>query len=194
MQTAPEIKFHDVHRSEWVENYILERVQHLERFAEGITTCHVTLSQEAAKHNKGNRYSVMVEVRLPPNHDLAAKKQKIVRDMPTQLPALINLAFGAIEKQVKKTAQLRRADVKRHDGEPRGLVAKLSPDGYGFIRSFDNRDVYFHRNSVLHGDFERLTIGAEVRFSAEEGEEGPQASSVQLVGKPGVIAETPNGA
>jgi cold shock CspA family protein/ribosome-associated translation inhibitor RaiA len=194
MQTPPEIKFHDVDRSEWVENYIRERVQHLERFAEGITSCHVTLSQEAAKHNKGNRYSVMVEVRLPPNHDLAAKKQKIVHDMPTELPALINLAFGAIEKQVKKTAQLRRADVKSHNGGPRGLVAKLSPDGYGFIRSFDNRDVYFHRNSVLHGDFERLTIGAEVRFSAEEGEEGPQASSVQLVGKPGALAETPNGA
>jgi cold shock CspA family protein/ribosome-associated translation inhibitor RaiA len=181
MQTPPEIKFHDVDRSQWVETYILERVQHLERFAEGITTCHVTLGQEAAKHNKGNRYSVMVEVRLPPNHDLAAKKQKIVHDMPTQLPALINLAFGAIEKQVKKTAQIRRADVKRHDGEPHGLVAELSPDGYGFIRSFDNRDVYFHRNSVLHGDFERLTVGAEVRFSAEQGDEGPQASSVQLL-------------
>jgi hypothetical protein len=29
--------------------------------------------------------------------------------MRTQLPALINQAFGAIENQVKKTAQLRRA-------------------------------------------------------------------------------------
>lgn len=192
MQTPPEIKFHDIDRSEWVENYIVERVQRLDRFADGITSCHVTLSQEAAKHNKGNRYSLMVEVRLPPNHDIAAKKQKIVREMHTQLPALINLAFGAIETQLKRTAQLRRADVKRHDGEPRGLVAKLSPEeGYGFIRSFDNRDVYFHRNSVLHGDFERLTIGTEVRFSPEEGEKGLQASSVQVVAKPGALAETP---
>lgn len=117
MQVAPEIKFHDVDRSEWVENYILERVQRLERFAEGITSCHVTLSQEAASHNKGNRYSLMVEVRLPPNHDLAAKKEKVIHDMQTQLPALINLAFGAIEKQLKKTAELRRGDVKRHEGE-----------------------------------------------------------------------------
>lgn len=181
MQTAPEIKFHGVDRSEWVENYIAERVQRLERFADGITSCHVTLSQEAAKHNKGNRYSLMVEVRLPPNHDIAAKKHKIIREMHTQLPALINLAFGAVEAQLKKTAQLRRADVKTHDSEPRGLVATLSPEGYGFIRSFDNRDVYFHRNSVLHGDFERLTVGTEVRFSPEEGEKGLQASSVQVV-------------
>ena len=108
MQTAPEIIFHDVDRSEWVERYIAERLERVERFAEGITRCHVTLTQETASHSKGNRYSVLVEVRLPPNHDLAAKKERVVHDMPTQLPALINQAFGAIENQVKKTAHLRR--------------------------------------------------------------------------------------
>ncbi len=106
MQVAPEIKFHDIDRSEWVENYILERLRRLERFADG-------------------------------------------------------------------------------------LVEKLSPDGYGFIRSFDNLEVYFHRNSVLHGDFERLTVGTEVRFEPEEGDKGLQASSVQIVAKPGALSETP---
>ena len=77
MQTAPELIFHDVDRSAWVESYILERVQRLERFADGITSCRVTLTQEQASHHKGNRYSVMVETRMPPNHDLAAKKAKV---------------------------------------------------------------------------------------------------------------------
>lgn len=181
MQIAPEIIFHDVDRSEWVENYIAERLARLERFADGITRCKVTLTQEVASHAKGNRYSVMVEVRLPPNQDLAAKKQKVIRDMPTQLPALINQGFGAIESQLKKTVQLRRSEMKVHDSEPRGLVASLSPDGFGFIRSFDDQEVYFHRNSVLHGDFERLRVGTEVRFNPEEGEKGLQASSVQVV-------------
>lgn len=181
---TPEIIFHDVDRSEWVENYIGERLQKLERFAQGITRCHVTLAQEQGKHKKGNRYSVMVEVRLPPQHDLAIKKQKEIRDMPTQLPALINLAFGAIERQLKKTAALRRGEEKMHDGQPHGLVEKLFDEGYGFIRATDdNRQVYFHRNSVLHGDFERLSVGTEVRFSPEEGDNGPQASSVQVVGR-----------
>jgi len=109
MQTAPEIIFHDLERSDWVERYIVERLERVERYAGGITRCHVTLTQEAASHSKGNRYSVLVEVRLPPSHDLAAKKQKVVHDMRTELPTLINQAFGAIENQVKKTAQLRRA-------------------------------------------------------------------------------------
>ena len=196
MQIQPEIKFHDVDRSTWVESYIGERVQRLERFADGITSCHVTLTQEQASHNKGNKYSVMVEVRLPPNHDLAVRKLKDIRDMPTQLPALINLAFGAIERQLKKTAALRRYEEKRRmDGEqPHGMVEKLFAEGYGFIRTVDDdRQYYFHRNSVLHDDFERLAVGTEVRFSAEEGDKGPQASSVQIVSKPGAGEETTAG-
>jgi ribosomal subunit interface protein len=102
MQVAPEIKFKEVDRSQWVEDYVVERLQHLERFADGITSCHVTLAQEQASHHKGNLYSVMVEVRIPPNRDLAAKKERTVGKMPEDLTALINSAFGAIERQVKK--------------------------------------------------------------------------------------------
>jgi cold shock CspA family protein/ribosome-associated translation inhibitor RaiA len=188
MQTAPELIFHDVERTNWVENYILERVQRLDKFADGIISCRVALTQEQASHHKGNRYSVMVEVRTPPNHDLAARKAKVIRDMPAQLPALINLAFGAIERQLKKTAALRRGDgkhlEKRHDGQPHGIVEKLFDEGYGFLRALDDdRQVYFHRNSVLHGDFERLEIGTEVRFTPQDGDEGPQASSVQIIAR-----------
>ena len=46
---------------------------------------------------------------MPPNCDLAVRKTKVIGDMPAQLPALINLTFGALERQLKKTAALRRA-------------------------------------------------------------------------------------
>lgn len=103
MQVAPEIKFHAVDRTQWVEDYIGERVRRLERFGDRITSCHVTLTQEQGSNHKGNVYSVMVEVRMPPHLDLAAKKDRSILDMQTELPALINSAFGAIERQVKKT-------------------------------------------------------------------------------------------
>ena len=108
MQIAPQIIFHEVDRSEWVENYVSQRLQRLDKFAQGIARCHVTLTREQGSQQKGNRYSVMVEVRVPPQHDLAVKKQKEIQDMQTQLPAVINQAFGAIERQLKKTAALRR--------------------------------------------------------------------------------------
>jgi len=189
MQTAPEVIFHDVDRSAWVENYILERVERLDRFAEGITSCRVSLAQDQASHHKGNRYSVMVEARLPPNHDLAARKTKVIRTMHAELPALINLAFGAVERQLKKTAALRRGEVRSQrsagNGPAHGIVEQVfDEEGYGFLRVLgDERQVYFHRNSVLHGDFGRLAVGTEVRFTPQEGDDGPQASSVQLVAK-----------
>ena len=187
MQTAPEIIFHDVERSPWVENYIQERLQRLDKFADGIISCRVSLTQEQASHHKGNRYSVMVEVRMPPNHDLAAKKAKVIHDMQAQLPALVNLAFGAIERQLKKTAQLRRGEGntrEKRDGQAHGIVEKLFDEGYGFLREIGvDRQVYFHRNSVLHGDFDRLAIGTEVRFTPQDGQNGPQASSVQIVAR-----------
>jgi cold shock CspA family protein/ribosome-associated translation inhibitor RaiA len=177
-----QVIFHEVPRSQWVEEYIAERVQRLDRFAAGITSCRVSLTREGASHQKGNRYSVLVEARVPPQHDLAVRKQKTIHDMRQQLPALINLAFGALERQLKKAADLRRHADESSDGQPHGMVERLYEEGYGFIRALDdNRQFYFHRNSVLHGDFDRLAIGAEVRFSPEEGEKGPQASSVQLV-------------
>ena len=185
MQATPQVIFHDVDRTQWVEDYIAERVQRLDRFATGITSCRVTLTQEGASQHKGNRYSVLVETRVPPQHDLAVRKQKDIRDMHQQLPALINLAFGAIERQLKKTAALRRGEDKLHDGQPHGTIERLFDEGYGFIRALDDdRQFYFHRNSVLHDEFERLAVGAEVRFSPEEGDKGPQASSVKLVAPP----------
>jgi len=114
MQVTPEITFNNVARSKWVEAYVADRLGHLERFAQDITRCHVTLTREQASHRKGNRYSVMVEVRVPRNHDLAVKKQKQVHRPQLELPAVINEAFGAIETQLKRTVARRRGDVKSH--------------------------------------------------------------------------------
>ena len=51
------------------------------------------------------------------------------------------------------------------------------------MRSADGREIYFHRKAVLNDAFDRLEVGAEVRFVEEEGEKGPQASTVRPVGK-----------
>ena len=46
-----------------------------------------------------------------------------------------------------------------------------------------SEEIYFHRNAVLDGAFDRLSIGSEVAFVEEEGEKGPQASTIRLIGK-----------
>jgi len=42
-----------------------------------------------------------------------------------------------------------------------------SGEDYGRIESADGRLIYFHRRSVVGADFDRLEIGAEVRFDEE---------------------------
>jgi cold shock CspA family protein len=55
----------------------------------------------------------------------------------------------------------------------------LIPDQeHGFITAADGREMYFHRNSVLGKGFDALQVGTEVHFAEEEGEQGPQASTV----------------
>jgi cold shock CspA family protein len=74
--------------------------------------------------------------------------------------------------------------VKAHELTPHARVTKLFPEeNYGFLETPDGIEVYFHRNSVLGGGFDRLQIGMEVSFVEEEGEKGPQASTVRRVGK-----------
>ena len=114
MRVAPEVIFKGLRRSAWVGDYVAGRVGHLEKFSSDITSCHVTLSREQSSHRKGNRYSVMVEVRMPRHHDLAVRKQKQIHNMQSQLPAVINEAFGAIETQLKRTVAGRRHEEKAH--------------------------------------------------------------------------------
>jgi len=76
MQTAPEIIYHGIERSDWVEGFIVDRLRRIEKFAQGITRCHVSITRDQASHQKGNLYSVVVEVRVPPQHDLAARKAR----------------------------------------------------------------------------------------------------------------------
>jgi len=70
-------------------------------------------------------------------------------------------------------------DVKTHEPQARARVARLHPDdGYGFLETPDGREIYFHCNSVVGGEFEQFQVGDEVRFAEELGDRGPQASTV----------------
>ncbi|EGW53164.1 cold shock domain family protein [endosymbiont of Tevnia jerichonana (vent Tica)] len=55
------------------------------------------------------------------------------------------------------------------------------------IQADDGREIYFHRNSIVNGDYDVLEIGNEVRFTEEAGDEGPQASRVHVIGKHHIV-------
>lgn len=70
--------------------------------------------------------------------------------------------------------------MKSHEALPQGQVIKLFPQkGYGFIKLADGREIYFQKNRVLDGGFDRLKLGTTVSFAEEPGDEGPQAVAVR---------------
>jgi cold shock CspA family protein len=94
------------------------------------------------------------------------------------------IAFDAAVRQIEDLAREMRDQVKEHVGPDRGRVTKfLAGEDYGFIESADGREIYFHRNAVIDGAFDRLEVGSEVAFVKEVGEKGAQASTVRLIGK-----------
>jgi len=190
MQIPLEITFRGVSRSDWSEHYIRSEAAHLERFADGIVSCRVAVERPQQHQQLGNPYRVRIELRLPPNKDLVVTREPQDEEMHAQLRTVIHSAFAAMQRQLTKTNAKRHGDVKEHYEEaPTALVVRcFREQGYGFIRTPEGREFYFHRNSVLHGDFDRLEVGTEVRFAAEMGDAGPQASTVQIVNKPGARA------
>ena len=59
---------------------------------------------------------------------------------------------------------------------------------FPLIESADGQEFYFHRNAVVAGDFEALSLGDEVRFAESEGDKGPTASSVHKIGTSHIAA------
>jgi len=84
-------------------------------------------------------------------------------------------------RRLEDYARQRNQRVKFHESPPHGHITRLDyGKGYGFIETPDGREIYFHRNSVLEANFDRLEVGDPVRFHEETGEEGPQASTVHV--------------
>ncbi len=210
MQVPLELSFDDLPPTEWIEGYIRERVDKLERICDDLIACRVTITCEHHHKHKGNPHRVRVELTMPPKKDLIGDKEGPVNDPHVQLRPIIRRAFEAVEKQLKKEMERRRGAVKHHE-EPHAFVIRLFPErGYGFIKSpQDGREFFFHRSAVLHDDFDRMTPGTQVRFEeavdedalgindlmevgledddlAELEDRGPQASTVQIIDKPGV--------
>jgi len=54
----------------------------------------------------------------------------------------------------------------------------LGGDYDGFLLPFESRAIYFHRNSLVKGEFEKLKAGTGVRLRVKQGVKGPQVAAV----------------
>ena len=61
-----------------------------------------------------------------------------------------------------------------------GTIKRVIRDrGFGFIRSTDGQEVFFHRSGLQNLSFDALKEGEGVEFEMERGEKGPRAVNVR---------------
>lgn len=179
-----QITFRNLDASPSVEAKIRERAQELERFYGRIVSCRVVL-EAPNRRRHGDLFHIRVDLKIP-GKEIVVKRDPPEHHAHEDIYVAVRDCFDAVRRQLEDHVRRHRGDVKSHVVPAHGRIARLVAEAdYGFISASDGTEVYFHRNSVANGGFEKLTVGDEVRFTvlAAEGEKGPQASSVVRVGK-----------
>lgn len=159
---------------------IQEKAAKLEEFDDRIIGCRVLVEVPHKHHHQGVLYNVRIDLTVP-GAEIVVK-----REPHEDLYVAIRDAFDAAARQLRQ--RRRKQDIEgvlpRPTPKPEARVIRLFPaEGYGFLETRDGREIYFHRNSVLHNAFDRLGVGTRVRYVEEQGEKGPQASTVEVVSR-----------
>lgn len=190
MKVPVEVTYRDVEKTDSIDNLVQEKIAKLERVCDYINSCRIAIEKIQDRPRSGSPYRVRIDMTVPPSHELVADSHPGEQTQYVELDVVIRDAFSRAERQLKELArQQRESDrAKRQEGQQdnTALVVRLFKEqGYGFIKTLSDEEIYFHQNSVLNSDFDRLEVGTAVRFVADQGEQGLHASTVKIVDKPG---------
>ena len=205
MKITPEITYRHLEKTDAIHNLVEEKIAKLEQFCDYMNSCRVVIERDSKNPDSGSPYRVSIDITIPHSREIAVVESPDTGKQYTPLERVIRDAFEAARRQIVSISTEQQGKRKTHpEQEVSAVVEKLfSEEGYGFIREASTgREIYFHRNSVVHDDFDRLVVGAGVRYKETMGEMGPQATTVQLIDKrsgegkssdPADPAEAPSG-
>ncbi len=188
MQGPVEIAFHNINSSEWAEQEIRAHIADLERIFDRIASCRVRVDKRAKVNGKSIPPVVHIEIGIPGHADLVVSHEPEYLQRKFQRPDLqkaINEAFRIAERQLVELKNQRTGRTKAplHDVQNQllGQVAEITPgQDFGFLVNSSGALLYFHRNSVLSGDFDALARGNEVYYVEGVGDTGPIATKVRV--------------
>lgn len=184
MQVPAQIDFQGMDASPELRRRAEEWIGKLETRFGRITSCRVAVKAPGEHHKTSGLYEVNIEMALPDGRNVTAARTPPADERFQIARFALDEAFKRARRQLQDQARRLRGQVKSHVAAPMGTIVDLhSDDGYGFVRTADDRDIYFHRNSVLEEGFDKLELGTRVTFSEEQGIKGPQASTVRVIGK-----------
>lgn len=183
MEIEPEIDFQGMAASDTVLRDARRYLAQLERRFGRIISCRIGFKAPGGHHRQGGLYEVSIRLSLPGGREVNVGRTPKLDERHADPRFALHDAFKRARRMLQDEARKLEGQMKRHEPPPLAKVARLFPEGYGFLETDDGREIYFHKNSVLNGAFEKLAVGTRVRFVEEMGEKGPQASTVAILGK-----------
>jgi ribosomal subunit interface protein len=181
MQTPLQVTYRNMESSPAIEADIQSRVDKLEEINGQIISCKVVVEAPPRNQQQGGLFRVSIDLTCPEGKVVVNKEPSGLNRAHEDCYVALRDAFNAAARQLEKYSEIRRGDVKSHSETPFGHICYLAPmEDYGMIDTPDNRQIYFHRNSVHRADFDSLDIGTPVTFKEEEGIKGPQAVVVKI--------------
>jgi cold shock CspA family protein/ribosome-associated translation inhibitor RaiA len=196
MKVPAEITYRGVNKTDALDNLVNEKIAKLEQFCDHINSCRVAIEKAQDHPKSGSPYRVRLDITVAPSHELAVVRSPNEGKQYEDLEPMIRDAFDAARRQVIELNERQRGRIKEHlQQEMVAVVTQVFPEqDYGFIKTLDTgREIYFHRHSVLHNNFDRIEVGTGVQFAETMGQMGPQATTVQIVNKPGERASKVEG-
>lgn len=186
MQVPLEISYHNIDKSETAEDAIRSHVADLEEIYDRITSCRVRVDQRAKNESRSIPPVVRIELRIPGHKNIVVAHEPDHLLRKYQSPDLynaINEAFRIAEERLQELKEMRapatRAAAAAGEVQFLGQVAEIYPlQDYGYLLNKDGALLYFHRNSILSGNFDYLVRGSEAYYVEENGDTGPLARKV----------------
>jgi ribosomal subunit interface protein len=177
MKLSLQITARNFELTDAIKAEITEKVEKLENFCDQIMKCRVVVDSPHRHSRDGKLYNVNIDLKVPGS-------EVVIKRAPNEdLYVAIRDSFSAAKRKLEEFMAQQRREVKYHEEAPQGKIISLFLDkGYGFLSKPDGTEVYFHENSVLNKEFQKLKVGMRARFAEELGAKGPQASSVTVVG------------
>ncbi len=183
MQQPLQINFKNMETSEAVEATIRKWVDKLERAHNTIISCRVVVEAPPMKKRHGGLYHTRIELTLP-GGELVINRRPDLHHSFADVNVSVRDAFKSAQRRLEERVKRKQGEEKHHEAPCLGRVKALAPaEDHGWIETADGREIYFHRNSLLEGDFDKLATGSEVRFVEQEDGYPLRASSVRLIGK-----------
>ena len=183
-----QITFLDFSESDAIWLAIQKRIEKLEHFFDRIVRVETSISLPHRHRHSDRLFHIQIHIILP-GEDIVVNRKPVHNEAHRDVYVAIRDSFNTAERLLREKSQSISDRSRAHpsishqtEGQHIGRISKIFfNDGYGFLTTFDGREFYFDKKSLLNKKFDNLEVGEKVRFFEELGEKGPQVTSMSAL-------------